>query len=79
MAGRNTHILLNDFIDRVYHVHMNDISVMMDGRSGLLGAHIDFGDHRKAWNFRSLEHGNANFEEIIRVLNRYNYSESPLG
>ncbi|MEG6572693.1 sugar phosphate isomerase/epimerase family protein [[Clostridium] cellulosi] len=75
--GVTPHIFLNDFIDRVYHVHMKDIAVRMDGRAGLLGSHIDFGDHRRAWNFRSLGHGDVNFEEIIRVLNRYNY-QGPL-
>ena len=71
------HILLNDFMDRVYQVHMKDASVTLDGRSGLLGSHIDFGDLRRGWNFRSLGHGDVNFEEIIRVLNAHGY-EGPL-
>lgn len=75
--GVTPHIFLNDFIDRVYHVHMKDAAVTLDGRSGLLGSHIDFGDLRRGWNFRSLGHGDVNFEEIIRVLNAYGY-EGPL-
>lgn len=72
--GVTPHIFLEDFIDRVYHVHMKDAAVTLNGRSGLLGSHIDFGDLRRGWNFRSLGHGDVNFEEIIRVLNAYDYN-----
>lgn len=75
--GVTPHVFLNDFIDRVYHVHMKDAAVTLDGKSGLLGSHIDFGDLRRGWNFRSLGHGDVNFEDIIRVLNAYNY-QGPL-
>lgn len=75
--GVSPHLFLSDFIDRVYHVHMKDAAVTLDGRSGLLGSHIDFGDLRRGWNFRSLGHGGVNFEEIIRVLNANGY-EGPL-
>lgn len=75
--GITPHVFLNDFIDRIYHVHMKDAAVTLDGRTGLLGSHLDFGDLRRGWNFRSLGHGSVNFEEIIRVLNRYNY-QGPL-
>lgn len=71
--GITPHLFLNDFIDRVYNVHMKDAAVTLDGRSGLLGSHIDFGDLRRGWNFRSLGHGDVKFEEIIRVLNLHGY------
>ena len=75
--GINPALFLTDFIDKVYHVHMKDAAVTLDGRSGLLGSHIDFGDLRRGWNFRSLGHGDVKFEEIIRVLNAYGY-DGPL-
>lgn len=75
--GVTPHLFLQDFIDRVYHVHMKDAAVTLDGRSGLLGSHIDFGDLRRGWNFRSLGHGDVDFENIIRVLNAANY-QGPL-
>jgi len=75
--GVSPHLFLQDFIDRVYHVHMKDVAVNLDGRSGLLGSHIDFGDMRRGWDFRSLGRGDVNFEEIIRVLNAHGY-EGPL-
>ena len=75
--GVNPALFLRDFKDRVYHVHMKDAAVVLDGRSGILGSHIEFGDNRRGWNFRSLGHGNVNFEEIIRELNAMNY-QGPL-
>jgi sugar phosphate isomerase/epimerase len=56
---------------------MKDAAVTLDGRNGILGSHIDFGDLKRGWNFRSLGHGDVNFEEIIRVLNHYGY-QGPL-
>ena len=72
--GIRPELFLSDFRDRVYHVHMKDAAVTLDGRSGLLCSHIDFGDMRRGWNFRSLGHGGVNFEEIIRVLNAAGYN-----
>ena len=46
-------------------------------RQGILGSFITFGDTRRGWNFRSLGHGDVDFEEIIRELNQYGY-EGPL-
>ncbi|NCB74962.1 MAG: sugar phosphate isomerase/epimerase [Clostridia bacterium] len=72
--GMTPHLFLSDFRDRVYHVHMKDAAVTLDGRTGLLGSHIDFGSMKRGWNFRSLGHGHVNFEEIIRVLNDMGYT-----
>ena len=72
--GIRPELFLKDFGDRIYHVHMKDAAVTLDGRSGLLGSHIDFGDLRRGWNFRSLGHGDVNFEAIIRVLNDIGYN-----
>ena len=62
------------FPDRMYHVHMKDAIVTLDGRSGILGSHITFGDPRRGWNFRSPGRGGVNFEEILRALNDTKYS-----
>ena len=75
--GVNPALFLRDFGDRIYHVHMKDVAVTLDGRAGILGSHIDFGDLRRGWNFRSLGHGHVNFEEIIRELNAADY-QGPL-
>jgi len=65
------------FPDRIYHVHMKDALVTLDGRSGILASHLNFGDHRRGWDFRSLGHGGVKFGEIIRELNRIGY-DGPL-
>lgn len=72
--GIEPHLFVREFADRIYHVHMKDVAVNLDGRAGILGSHITFGDQRRGWNFRSLGHGNVNFEEIIRELNAMNYN-----
>lgn len=75
--GVNPTIFLRDYIKKVYHVHMKDAAVTLDGKAGILGSHIEFGDTTRGWNFRSLGHGDVNFEEIIRELNKGGY-EGPL-
>ncbi|MDL2237011.1 sugar phosphate isomerase/epimerase [Christensenellaceae bacterium OttesenSCG-928-K19] len=75
--GVNPTIFLRDFIDFVYHVHMKDAAVTLDGKAGILGSFITFGETERGWNFRSLGHGDVNFEEIIRELNQYGY-DGPL-
>jgi len=75
--GVTPHLFLRDFADRIYHVHMKDVAVTRDGRAGILGSHLTFGDLRRGWNFRSLGHGDVDFESIIRELNAMNY-QGPL-
>lgn len=71
--GMEAHVFISDFPDRIYHVHMKDAAVTLDGRTGIIGSHLPFGDLRRGWNFRSLGHGDVNFEEIIRHLNNIGY------
>jgi sugar phosphate isomerase/epimerase len=68
---------LRAFPDRIYHVHVKDAIVTLNGRSGILGSHLNFGDPRRGWDFRSPGRGGVNFEEIIRTLNQIKY-EGPL-
>jgi sugar phosphate isomerase/epimerase len=68
---------LREFPDRIYHVHVKDAIVTLNGRSGILGSHLDFGDPRRGWDFRSPGRGRVNFEEIIRALHQIGY-EGPL-
>ena len=72
--GMEPHLFIREFADRIYHVHMKDAAVNLDGRAGILGSHLPFGDLRRGWNFRSLGHGDVNFEDIIRELNAIGYS-----
>ncbi|HZZ72345.1 MAG TPA: sugar phosphate isomerase/epimerase [Pirellulales bacterium] len=68
---------LRAFPDRIYHVHIKDAIVTLNGRSGILASHLNFGDPRRGWDFRSPGRGGVNFEEIIRALNDLNY-QGPL-
>jgi len=65
---------IREFPDRIYHVHMKDAALQIDGKSGILSSHLNFGDQRRGWDFRSLGHGDVNFEEIIRALNHAGYN-----
>jgi sugar phosphate isomerase/epimerase len=75
--GVNPARFIREFPDRIYHVHMKDAATMLDGYNGILGSHLAFGAAHRGWDFRSLGHGDVNFEEIIRELNRINY-QGPL-
>jgi sugar phosphate isomerase/epimerase len=70
----NPVFFLEEFSDRIYHIHMKDSALQLNGRSGILGSHLDFGHKDRGWDFRSLGHGGVNFEEIIRALNHIGYN-----
>ena len=70
-------VFARDYAHKIYHVHMKDVKLGLDGRNGILGSHLTFGDTRRGWNFVSLGHGNVDFDAIIRELNQVGY-EGPL-
>ncbi len=65
---------LDEFSDRIYHVHMKDAALQLNGRTGILASHLNFGSAERGWDFRSLGRGGVDFEEIIRTLNKIGYS-----
>ena len=65
---------IDAFPDRIYHLHDKDSKVKLTGRNSILGSHIQFGDHRRGWNFVSPGHGDVDLEGIIRALNRVGYT-----
>ena len=69
---------LRIFRERIFHVHMKDAWWGHgDGTVGVFGGHVDFGDPRRYWDFRSLGRGDVNFEEIMVALNDIGY-QGPL-
>jgi len=75
--GIEPHLFIYDFADKIFHVHVKDAAINLDGRSGILGSHIAFGDARRGWNFVSPGRGGVDFELIIRALNDVGY-DGPL-
>jgi len=65
---------IDQFRDRIYHVHMKDAALQLDGKAGILGSHLNFGARGRGWDFRSLGRGSVKFEEIIRALNAAGYA-----
>lgn len=68
---------LQTFPDRIFHVHIKDAALTLDGTSGILSSHLDFDQPGRGWNFRSPGHGKVDFENIIRELNIIGY-QGPL-
>jgi sugar phosphate isomerase/epimerase len=66
--------LVEEFADRIYHVHIKDSVKRLDGRRSILGSHLNFGDPRRGWDFVSPGHGDVDFGELIRSLNRIGYT-----
>ena len=63
------------FAEKIFHVHMKDVSWSnVPVETGVFGGHSEFGSLERFWDFKSLGHGNINFEEIIRALNRIKYN-----
>ena len=62
------------FAEKIFHVHMKDVGwSKVPTEAGVFGGHTEFGTRGRYWDFRSLGHGDINFEEIIRALNRIDY------
>ena len=53
---------------------MKDVKIRKNGRAGVLGSHLQFGDSKRGWDFRSLGRGDIDFEEIIRALDDVEYT-----
>jgi sugar phosphate isomerase/epimerase len=64
---------LKVFRERIYHVHMKDAALTLDGEAGILASHLNFGDPGRGWDFRSLGRGGVDFEEVVRTLNFIGY------
>jgi sugar phosphate isomerase/epimerase len=66
-----------EFADRIYHMHVKESIRVLNGRNGILGSHLIFGDGRRGWDFVSPGRGGVPFEQIFRALNAVGY-EGPL-
>jgi sugar phosphate isomerase/epimerase len=65
---------IHRFADRIWNVHVKDVAWRKTpGPSGTFGGHLDFGDRRRHWDFRSPGRGDIDFQAIIRALNAIQY------
>ena len=70
-------MFIEDFSDKIFHVHVKDSRVRLTGRSSILASHLDFGDPKRGWNFVSPGRGDVKWDPIIRALNNAGY-QGPL-
>ncbi len=68
---------VHEYKDRIYHAHVKESVRNLDGRNGILGSHLFFGDHRRGWDFVSPGRGGVPFEKVFRALNAAGY-QGPL-
>lgn len=68
---------VEEFADRIYHVHVKDSKKTLDGRKSILASHLNFGSGERGWDFVSPGHGDVDFESLFRALNRIGY-QGPL-
>jgi sugar phosphate isomerase/epimerase len=65
---------VDEFADRIYHVHVKDSLRRLDGRRSILGGHLNFGDPGRGWEFVSPGRGSVDFDAVFRALNRAGYT-----
>jgi sugar phosphate isomerase/epimerase len=68
---------VEEFGERIYHVHVKDSRKTLDGRRSILASHLNFGEPGRGWDFVSPGHGDVDFESLLRALNRIGY-DGPL-
>jgi sugar phosphate isomerase/epimerase len=64
---------IEEFGERIYHVHVKDSRRRLDGRRSILASHLNFGESGRGWDFVSPGHGDVDFEGMIRALNEVGY------
>ena len=65
---------IETFADRIYHVHVKESVRNLNGRTSILGSHLNFGDPRRGWDFVSPGHGGVEWEPVFRALTRIGYN-----
>ncbi len=62
------------FGERIFHVHIKDTALTLNGRSSILNSYLGHGDPRRGWHFRAPGHGGIDWENVIRALNDIGYA-----
>ena len=78
VIGSETFSRILDWTHRTTCVLFGDgagaVVLLPRAEPGILSSHLNFGQPNRGWDFRSPGHGDVNFEEIIRELNRIGYN-----
>ena len=53
---------------------LDNLGKSLNGKTSINCSHLNFGDPRRGWDFRSPGRGEVDFEEIIRALNEIEYT-----
>jgi sugar phosphate isomerase/epimerase len=65
---------ITEFADRIYHVDCKDTRLRTpNGRYGILGSHLPWGDPHRGWDFVSTGHGDVPWEDSFRALRSIGY------
>jgi sugar phosphate isomerase/epimerase len=64
---------VHEFGDKIYHMHVKESVRNLNGRNGIIGSLLFFGDHRRGWDFVSPGRGGVPFERVFRALNAVGY------
>jgi len=67
-------MFIQEFPDRIFHVHVKDSRVRLTGRNSILSSHLDFGHPDRGWDFVSPGRGDVKWDPIIRAFNRIGYN-----
>jgi sugar phosphate isomerase/epimerase len=72
--GVDTVRFIADFGDRIFHVDCKDTRVRpLDGRAGILGSHLSWGDDRRAWDFVTVGRGDVPWPSAFAALDAIDY------
>lgn len=65
---------IRQYGSRIYHVHIKDCTLTLDGRASVLNSYLPSGDPRRGWQYRAPGRGGIDFEGIVRELNAVGYA-----
>ena len=68
---------IQEFPDKIFHMHVKDSRVQLTGRNSILSSHLSFGEAQRGWDFVSPGRGDVKWDRIFRALNRIGY-QGPL-
>jgi sugar phosphate isomerase/epimerase len=69
----NVVAFIHEFGQSIFHVHVKDAGLLLDGFNGILSSLLKFGNRRRGWNFLSPGRGGVPFEKVFRALNVVGY------